>query len=104
MRPVSPVLVAGHALLINRAWKLLDVRKDVVVVQDDRFDDLIDMRLAGHLVQRVGRRQEGGAEHDGQVPGVHHVLIVVLGEAGGARRKIWSLESEVLAPIQKFLN
>lgn len=53
------------------------------MVQDDRLDHLVDVRLTGHLVQRVGRGQEGGAEHDGQVARVHHVLVAVLGEAAG---------------------
>lgn len=53
------------------------------MVQDDRFDDLIHVRLTGHLVERVRRGQEGGAEHDGQVPSIHHVLVAVLGEAEG---------------------
>lgn len=51
------------------------------MVQDHRLDDLVHMCLTGHLVQRVRRGQEGGAEHDGQVPSVHHVLVTVLGEA-----------------------
>lgn len=93
---VSPVLVAGHALLVNWARKLLGVGEDVVVVQDDRFDDLIDVRLAGHLVKGVGRRQQGGAEHDGQVPGVHHVLIAVLGEAVGTQRRTFKKKREYL--------
>jgi len=79
----SPVLVSGHALLVDRAGQLLGVGEDVVVVQDHRLHDLVDVRLAGHLVQGVGRGQQGGAEHDGQVPSIHHVLIAVLGEAGG---------------------
>lgn len=83
----SPVLVSRHTLLINRPGQLLGVREDVVVVQDDRFDDLIHMRLTGHLVQRVRRGQEGGAEYDGQVPSIHHVLIAVLGKAAGEEGK-----------------
>lgn len=79
---VSPVLVSSHALLVNWARQLLGVWEDVVVVQDDRLDDLVHVRLTGHLVERLRRGQEGGAEHDGQVPGVHHVLVAVLREAG----------------------
>lgn len=76
---VSPVLVSSHTLLIDRPRHLRGVGEDVVVVQDDRLDDLINMRLAGHLVQGVGRGQQGGAEDDSQVPSIHHVLIAVLG-------------------------
>lgn len=53
------------------------------MVQYDRFDDLIHMRLTSHLVKRVRRGQEGGSEHDGQVPSIHHVLIAVLRKAVG---------------------
>lgn len=81
----SPVLVSRHALLVHGPRQLLGVWEDVVVVQDDRFHHLVDVRLTGHLVQCVGRGQEGGAEHNGQVAGVHHVLVAVLGEAAGWR-------------------
>ncbi len=80
---VSPVLVSSHALLIDWSGQLLGVGEDVVMVQDDCFDDLIHVRLTGHLVQCVRRGQEGGAKHDGQVPSIHHVLIAVLGKAAG---------------------
>lgn len=83
----SPVLVSSHTLLINRPGQLLGVGEDVVVVQDHRFDDLIHVRLTGHLVQSVRRGQEGRAEHDGQVPSIHHVLIAVLGEAVGEENR-----------------
>ena len=76
---VSPVLVSGHALLIDGPRQRRGVGEEVVVVQDDRLDDRINMRLAGHLVQGVGRGQQGGAEDDGQIPSIHHVLIAVLG-------------------------
>lgn len=75
---VSPVLVSSHALLIDGPRQLRGVGEDVVV-QDDRLDDLINMRLAGHLVQCIGRGQQGGAEDDGQIPSIHHVLVAVLG-------------------------
>lgn len=79
----SPVLVSSHTLLINWSGQVLGVREDVVVVQDDCFNDLVHVRLTGHLVQRVWRGQEGGAEHNSQVPGIHHVLVAVLGKAVG---------------------
>lgn len=78
----SPVLVSSHTLLINWSRQLLGVWEDVVVVQYDRFDDLIHVRLTSHLVQRVRRGQEGGAEYNSQVPSIHHVFITVLGKAG----------------------
>lgn len=83
---VSPVLVSSHALLINWSRQLLGVWEDVVVVEDDRLHHLVHMSLTRHLVQRLRRGQQGGAEHDGQVPGVHHVLVAVLREAGGRQQ------------------
>lgn len=53
------------------------------MVQDDRFDDLVHMCLTRHLVERLWRGQEGGTEHDGQVPSIHHVLVAILRETGG---------------------
>lgn len=57
------------------------------MVQDDCLDDLVHMCLTRHLVERLWRGQEGGAEHDGQVPSIHHVLVAVLREAGGGQVK-----------------
>lgn len=51
------------------------------MVDDDGFDDFIDMRLAGYRVLPIRDVHEGGPEADGQVVGIHHVLITVLGEA-----------------------
>lgn len=84
-KALSPVLLAGHAGLVERPRQLLGVGEDVVVVQDDRLDHLVDVRLAGHLVQRVRGGQQSRPEDDGQVPGVHHVLVAVLGQAGGQK-------------------
>lgn len=62
------------------------------MVDDDGFDDFIDMCLAGYRVLPIGDVHEGGPEADGQVVGIHHVLITVLGKA---RRE------QVLIVIQK---
>lgn len=56
------------------------------MVDDDGFDDLIDMGLTGDLVLSVGGGHEGGPKADGQIIGVHHILIAVLGQA--VRQKI----------------
>lgn len=61
------------------------------MVQYDRFDDLVHVRLTCHLVERFGRGQEGGSEHDGQVPGVHHVLVAVLRKAVGREKPNYDL-------------
>lgn len=52
-------------------------------MNDDSLDDLIDVSLAGDLVLALRGGHERGAEADGQVVRIHHVLIAVLGQAGG---------------------
>lgn len=71
------------------------------MVQDDRFDDLVHVRLTGHLVQSVRRGQEGGAEHDGQVPSIHHVLVAVLREAVGGGKQMGAVIFIIYKP---FIN
>lgn len=100
MRLVSPVLVSGHALLVNRPRQLLRVWEDVVVVQDDRLDDLVHVGLTRHLVERLWRGQEGGAEHDGQVPSIHHVLVAVLREAGERERPHNSFTQQQMSAVR----
>jgi len=58
------------------------------VVDDDGFDDLIDMGLAGDLVLSFWSGHEGRAKADGQIIGVHHVFITVLGQAAGNMNKL----------------
>ena len=61
-------------------------------MNDDGLDDLVDRGLVGHLVT-VGRDgQQGGAEADGQVVGVHHVLIAVLRQAAAVTNTTRLLE------------
>lgn len=81
-----PIVSTGHTLLVHGAVQLLSVRKDGLVVDDDGFDDLIDMGLTGDLVLSVRGGHEGGSKADGQIIGVHHILIAVLGQA--VRHKI----------------
>lgn len=57
-------------------------------MDDDGFDDLIDMGLAGDLVLSFWSGHEGGAKADGQIIGVHHVFITVLGQAAGNMNKL----------------
>lgn len=56
------------------------------MVDDDRFNELIDVGLARDLVMAFWDRHQGGAETDGQVVGVHHILLAVLRQAGGTER------------------
>ena len=48
------------------------------MVDDDGFDNLIHMSLAGHLILYLWDRHQCGAKTDGQVIRVHHVFITVL--------------------------
>ena len=52
------------------------------MVDDDSFNELVYVSLARDLVVALGDRHQGGAETDGQVVGVHHVIIAVLRQAG----------------------
>lgn len=51
------------------------------MMDDDGFDDFIDVCLAGHRVLPIRDVHEGGPEADGQVVRVHHVLVAILREA-----------------------
>lgn len=85
----SPVLLAsGHALLVHWAVQLALIGKDDLVVDDDGLDDLVDRCLARDRVLAVRDGHQGRAEADGQIVGIHHVLVTVLGETEGRRR--WS--------------
>lgn len=50
------------------------------MVDDDGFDDLVDVCLTRDLVQKIRGGHQSGAETDRQVSRVHHVLITVLGQ------------------------
>lgn len=52
------------------------------MVDNDSFNELIDVRLARNLVVALRDRHQGGTETDGQVVGVHHVVLTVLRQAG----------------------
>lgn len=84
---ISPVVSSGHAFLVDGPVKLFDVGEDGLVVDDDGLDDLVDMRLARHLVLEVRCGHEGGPVADGQIIRVHHVLIAVLGQTGEGRER-----------------
>ena len=69
------------------------IGEDLLLVNDDGLDDLVDGGLVGHLVA-VGRDgQQGGAEADGQVVGVHHVLVAVLRQTAEVTNTTWLLQS-----------
>ena len=67
--------VINDALLVHLAPV---EREDLLVVDDDCLDDLVDISLVRDLVTVGWNRQKRWSEADGQVIGVHHVLIRVL--------------------------
>lgn len=83
IQPSSPIISSSHALLIDGPIQFFGIRKNGFVVNDDCLDDLIDVSLAGDLILALRGRHERGAKAYGQVVRVHHVLIAVLGQAGG---------------------
>lgn len=58
------------------------------MVDDDSFNELIDVGLARDLVMAFWDRHQCGAETDGQVVGVHHIVLAVLRQAGGMERSV----------------
>lgn len=88
---ILPVLLpSSHALLIYRALKFPMARENDLTVDDDSLDDFVHMGLTGHRVLAVRDGHQSGAKADGQVVGIHHILITVLRqtEGGGVREQI----------------
>lgn len=83
MHHCSPIVSSSHTLLVDGPIQFFGVREDGLMVDDDGLYDLVDVGLAGDLVLAVWCGHERGAETYGQVVRVHHVLIAVLGQAGG---------------------
>lgn len=67
-------------MVINGPLQLMRPWKDALVMDDNGFDELVYMCLAGDLVMALGHRHECGAEADSQVVGVHHVVVTILGQ------------------------
>lgn len=78
----SPEVISSSGDGVDGALQVLQSREDGVMVDDDGFNKLVDVSLAGDLVMALGDRHQGGAETDGQVVGVHHVFLAVLRQAG----------------------
>lgn len=77
--------------------------EDALVVNDDGFDDLIDMGLAGHRILPIWNVHQSGPKADGQVVGIHHVLITVLRQAASTsvrevRRRLSPFPQKNLPP------
>lgn len=80
-RSLPVLLPSSHALLVDRSFQLSVAGEDALVINDDGFDDLIDMGLAGHRILPIWNVHQSGPKADGQVVGIHHVLIAVLRQA-----------------------
>lgn len=80
----SPVLFpAGHALFIHRSVQLPLGWEDGLMVDDNCLNDLVNVGLAGHGVLVVWYWHQRRTKANGQIVGVHHVLVTVLGQTGG---------------------
>lgn len=63
---------------VDWALQVLWTWEDGVMVDDDGFNELVDVGLARDLVMALRDRHQCGTKTDGQVVGVHHVLLAVL--------------------------
>lgn len=60
------------------------------MVDNDCFYEFVDVGLARHLVVAFRDRHQGGTKTDGQVIGVHHVLLTVVRQAVQRAKGEWS--------------
>lgn len=74
-----PVILRAPSSAVDGALQLPGVGEDVLMLDDDGFDQLVHVGLAGHLVVALRHRHQRGPEADGEVVGVHHVLFTELG-------------------------
>lgn len=74
------------------------------MMDDDGFDDFVDVCLAGHRVLPIRDVHEGGPEADGQVVGIHHVLVTILREATRKEVLTSHLGKGNLSPCGFFLS
>lgn len=80
----SPVVFpASHALLVHGSVQLTLAWEDGLMVDDNCLNDLVNVGLAGHGVLVVWYWHQRWAEANGQIVGVHHVLVTVLRQTGG---------------------
>lgn len=73
-----PVVLRASSSAVDGALQLPGAWEDVLMLDDGGFDQLIHVRLAGHLVVALRHRHQRGPEADGEVVGVHHVLFTEL--------------------------
>lgn len=79
----SPVfLPTSHALFIHGSIQITLAWEDGLVVDDNCLNDLVNMGLAGHGVLFIWYWHQRGTKANGQIVGIHHVLVTVLGQTG----------------------
>ena len=99
----SPVvLFQCHAFLIHGSLYLGLAGEHALVLQDDALDQRVDLRLQRDHVLVLRPSQQAGAEAHGQVVGLHHVLVTVLGQAVG--RDSSKTESNFPNPMKRNLK
>lgn len=76
---IIPVILRVSTSAVDWALQLPGSWEDVLMLDDDGFDELVDVSLAGDLVVPLGHRHQRGPEADGQIVGIHHVLFTELG-------------------------
>lgn len=80
----SPVLFpASHALFIHWPVQLTLGWEDGLMVDDNCLNDLVNVGLAGHGVLVIWYWHQRRTKANGQIVGVHHVLVTVLRQTGG---------------------
>lgn len=95
----SPVLFpASHALFIHRPVQLTLGWEDGLMVDDNCLNDLVNVGLAGHGVLVIWYWHQRRTKANGQIVGVHHVLVTVLRQTGG------QAQSSHLAPASSEPN
>lgn len=88
--------------------------EDAVVVNDDCLDELVDAVLILHLIPLGWYRHQRGTEANGQVVGVHHVVVGHFSKAKGeelgnmslaAKQKVhtWVLDNNQ-TPLTRYQN
>lgn len=99
----SPEVISSSRDGVDGALQVLWSWEDGVRVDDDSFNELIDVGLARNLVMAFWDRHQRGAETDGQVVGVHHIVLAVLRQAGGVERWV-TLTAICYTGIQTWLH
>lgn len=75
---IIPVILRVSTPAVDWALQLPGSWEDVLVLDDDGFDQFIDVSLARDLVVTLRHRHQCGPKADGQVVGIHHIFFTEL--------------------------